>query len=203
VAAVEDAAALIHSLGHHLEEAHPAALDEAEFAPHFFSVVACHAAAALKQIGNLIGRPLNAEDVEFWTWIFAERGVPVSAADYLASIQWLQIWSRRVAEWWSGKFDLLLTPTIAEPPPPLGVLIASRAEPQRGLRRLAELMPFTPAYNVTGQPAVSLPLYWNASGLPIGVQLVAPFGREDLLIQIASQLEQARPWADRKPPICM
>jgi amidase len=62
-------------------------------------------------------------------------------------------------------------------------------------------MQFTPAYNVTGQPAVSLPLYWNAAGLPIGTQLVAPLGREDVLIQMAAQLEQARPWQDRRPPI--
>ncbi len=132
----------------------------------------------------------------------AERGQGLSAAQYLAAIQWLQVWSRRVAQWWTDGFDLLLTPTIAEPPPPLGTLIAMREDPARGWARLMDLMQFTPAYNVSGQPAVSLPLYWNASGLPIGVQLVAPFGREDLLIQIASQLEQARPWTHRKPPIC-
>jgi amidase len=96
----------------------------------------------------------------------------------------------------------LLTPTIAEPPPPLGTLVADPANPTGGLRRLMDLLQFTPAYNITGQPAVSVPLYWNHEGLPIGSQLVAAFGREDLLIQVAAQLEQARPWKDRRPPVC-
>jgi amidase len=96
---------------------------------------------------------------------------------------------------------LLLTPTIAAPPPPLGTLVADPRNPSEGWNRLLDLIQFTPAYNITGQPAVSLPLHWNAEGLPIGTQLVAAFGREDLLIQIASQLEQARPWQDRRPPV--
>jgi amidase len=70
------------------------------------------------------------------------------------------------------------------------------------MERLFEMMQFTPAYNATGQPAISLPTYWNAAELPIGTQLVAAFGREDLLIQAASQIEQARPWKDRRPQIC-
>jgi len=202
VAAVEDVARLIDSFGHRVEESHPAALDEAAFSGYLTDVVGSHTAAALASIGDRLGRELNAADVELWTWVLAERGQGLSAAQYLAAIQWLQVWSRRVAQWWTDGFDLLLTPTIAEPPPPLGTLIAMREDPARGWARLMDLMQFTPAYNVSGQPAVSLPLYWNASGLPIGVQLVAPFGREDLLIQIASQLEQARPWTHRKPPIC-
>jgi amidase len=133
----------------------------------------------------------------------AERGLSVSAAQYLASIQWLQVWTRRIAEWCSDeKFDLLLTPTIAEPPPPLGELVTTREDPSAGWERLMEVIQFTPPYNATGQPAISLPLHWNAASLPIGTQLVAGFGREDLLIQISSQLEQARPWKDRRPPIC-
>ena len=70
-----------------------------------------------------------------------------------------------------------------------------------GLFRAAEVVPFTPPFNVTGQPAISMPLHWNAEGLPIGVQLVAPFGREDLLLRVAAQLEAAQPWADRRPPV--
>jgi amidase len=98
-------------------------------------------------------------------------------------------------------FDLLLTPTIAEPPPTLGQFDSPADNPLAGLFRAAGLVPFTPPFNVTGQPGISLPLHWNSDGLPIGVQLVAPYGREDMLIQAAGQLEQAQPWADRRPPV--
>jgi amidase len=202
VAAVEDAARLIESLGHAVEESHPAALDEPDVSRCFNDVVCGHAVFALEQIGALLGRRLNAEDVELWTWSVAERGFSMPVGQYLAAIQWLQVWSRRVAQWWSDGFDLLLTPTIAAPPPPLGTLVAKPEDPAAGWARLMALIQFTPQYNATGQPAISLPLSWNAQGLPIGIQLVAGFGREDLLIQVAAQLEQARPWKDRRPPIC-
>ncbi|HEV8718481.1 MAG TPA: amidase family protein [Candidatus Binatia bacterium] len=201
IAAVESAARLLTSLGHSVEEAHPAALDEHEYLGHFSTVVACHTVQVFEEIGRLVGKTITKSDVELWTWNFAEPGQNIAAAQYLAAIRWLQVWTRRVAQWWADGFDLLLTPTIAEPPPPLGVLVATPDNPTRGFERLFALMPFTPPYNVTGQPAVSLPLHWNAAGLPIGTQLVAAMGREDLLIQIASQLEQARPWKDQRPPI--
>jgi amidase len=108
--------------------------------------------------------------------------------------------TRKVAEWFTD-FDLLLTPTLAEPPPLLGEFDSPPDNPLHGLFRAAALVPFTPPFNVTGQPAISLPLHWNDAGLPIGVQLVAPYGREDVLIRVAAQLEQAQPWADRRPPV--
>jgi len=203
VAAVEDAAKLLQSLGHSVEESHPAALDEHEHVHHFGVVVNCHTVLALEQLGAAVGKKIGRDDVELWTWTMAERGLSVSASEYLASIHWLQVWTRRIAKWWANeKFDLLLTPTIAEPPPPLGELVTTREDPAAGWDRLMEVIQFTPPYNATGQPAISLPLNWNAAGLPIGTHLVAAFGREDLLIQVSSQLEQARPWRDRRPPIC-
>ena len=201
VAAAENVARLLESLGHAVEESHPAALDEHEYLGYFSDVVACHTVQALEEIGQMAGKIITSSDVELWTWTFAERGVRLSAARYLAAIHWLQVWTRRVAQWWAGGFDLLLTPTLAGPPPLLGTLVASPDNPAGGWEQLLALMQFTPAYNITGQPAVSLPLYWNAAGLPIGTQLVAPLGREDVLIQMAAQLEQARPWQDRRPPI--
>ena len=200
-AAVADVARLLESLGHTVEESHPAALDEKEHNEHFTDVVACHAAETLEEMGRLAGKTIAQQDVELWTWTFAERGRRLSAGRYLAAIGWLQVWTRRVAQLWADGFDLLLTPTIAEPPPPLGTLVATADNPTRGWERLLALIQFTPPYNVTGQPAISLPLHWNAAGLPIGTQLVAAFGREDLLIQVAAQLEQARPWKDRRPAI--
>ncbi len=199
--AVEETARLLQTLGHTVDESHPAALDEADFTRNFLDLVGAHAAMTVNQLGTLFGRKLTAEDFEPWTWNFVARGLGIPAADYLSGFHWLQVWSRRVAGWWSGGFDLLLTPTIAEPPVLLKTLVAVPNDPEAGFTRIGNLIPFTPPFNVTGQPAVSLPLYWNMAGLPIGSQLVAGFGREDLLIQVAAQLEEAHPWRDRVPPV--
>ena len=101
-----------------------------------------------------------------------------------------------MVEWWHQGFDLLLTPTIAEPPTTRGF---RGEDPFVGLVRSVEVVAFTAPFNTTGQPAVSLPLHWD-DGLPIGVQLVAAYGREDLLVR-AAQLEEAQPWSDRRPPM--
>ena len=95
-----------------------------------------------------------------------------------------------------ASLDATLTPVIATPPPPIGYL----SGPEGGMR-VREVLQFTAQFNVSGQPAISLPLYWNADGLPVGVQLVAGYGREDVLVQVAAQLEAAQPWASRRPAI--
>ena len=110
----------------------------------------------------------------------------------------MHAWTRRTVSWWlDDRFDLLLTPTLAEPPPELGDL----TDPASDGARLLPFAIFTAPFNVTGQPAISVPLYFAASGLPIGVQLVAAPFREDVLFRLAGQLESARPWADRRPPV--
>jgi amidase len=96
---------------------------------------------------------------------------------------------------------VLLTPTLAEPPPKLGDLVSSPSDPGRPFFRSVPFVTFTAPFNVTGQPAMSLPLHWSNDGLPIGVQLVAAYSREDLLFRLASQLEQARPWSGRHAPV--
>jgi amidase len=113
---------------------------------------------------------------------------------------------RQVHQWWADGWDLLLTPTLAAPPLRIGALYdaddgISADNPMGPSIRAGQFVAFTPPYNATGQPAISLPLHWNADGLPIGVQLVAAYGREDLLIAVASQLEVAAPWADRHPSL--
>ena len=148
-----------------------------------------------------ISRPVHQDDVEPLTWALAEAGRAATAADFLDARAKMQATGRGVAGWYEEGFDLLLTPTLAEPPPPLGSFDSPADNPLHGLFRAAALVPFTPPFNVTGQPAVSLPLHWNADGLPIGVQLVAPVGREDVLLRVASQLEVAAPWADRHPQV--
>jgi amidase len=103
-----------------------------------------------------------------------------------------------MASWWDD-FDLLLTPTVGAPPPELGWFTA--AGPEAEGRRIASFIPYTAQFNMTGQPAVSLPVHWTPDDLPVGVQLVAGYGREDVLVRVASQLEQAAPWAERLPRI--
>ena len=161
-----------------------------------------HAARICEETGELLRRSLGPDDFEAYTWAMIERGREISVSQYIGAAEWLGEWSRRVARWWSDDFDLLLTPTIAEPPPRLGTLSSASGSPDAVLDRVLGLIPFTPAYNVTGQPAISLPLHWSESGLPVGVQLVAAYGREDQLIGVASELEQTAPWIDRRPPLC-
>ena len=108
--------------------------------------------------------------------------------------------SRQIADFMVN-YDALLTPTLAEPPVPLGSFDSPPDDPLKGLRRAEEFIPFTPICNITGQPAMSVPLFWNAAGLPIGTHFIGRFGDEATLFRLASQLEQARPWADRRPPV--
>jgi amidase len=200
--AVEGAARLLESLGHRLEESHPAALDDADAMRGFLTVVGCSIARALDAWGAKLGRPLGEGDVEALTWAVARAGRAVSGPEYIAAVEGNHAHGRRLAGWWSEQaFDLLLTPTCAAPPPLLGHFAADARNPLQGYLRAAPYGAFTAQFNVSGQPAVSLPLHWNAAGLPIGVQLVSAWGREDLLLRVAAQLEEAEPWADRLPPV--
>jgi len=117
---------------------------------------------------------------------------------------------RAMGTWWEEqRLDLLLTPTLAIlplpyadfMPPPHGAFEVPPDNPMAGLQINAQIVVYTLIFNCTGQPAISLPLYWNGEGIPIGTQLAARYGREDVLIRVASQLEEARPWADRRPPV--
>ena len=105
-----------------------------------------------------------------------------------------------MASWWTDEHDLLVTPTIAELPPRLGDL-GGPGDPLAKWQRNREFLRFTSPCNASGQPAISLPLHWTPDGLPVGVHFIAAYGREDVLIRIAAQLEQAEPWANRRPPI--
>jgi amidase len=104
-------------------------------------------------------------------------------------------------QWWADGWDLLLTPTVSEPPPPLAEFENDPQHPTAPMRRAGQFAAFTPPFNMSGQPAISLPLYRNAEGLPIGIQLAAAYGREDILIRVAAQLESAHPWLSDHPAI--
>ncbi len=201
VAAARDAARLLESLGHRIEDSHPAALDDEDSAMAPVTVIAAWTARDLAHWSARTGREIGPRDVEPMIWGIAEMGRGVSAVEYIQAVEKLHAYGRRVTRWWSDGFDVLLTPTLPEPPPRLGEFDATPAEPLRGFARGGAFVVFTLPFNVTGQPAISLPLHWSAEGLPIGVQLVGAYGREDVLIRLAAQLEAARPWKDRRPPI--
>ena len=201
VSAATGTGALLESLGHVVEDAHPAALDDVDFTGNFITLWSAGTAWNLDYWGRVRRRTIREDDVEPLTWALASMGRSFSAPQFLGAVEWLQRWSRSVQQWWEEGYDLLLTPTIAEPPPELGQFDSPRDNPLAGLFRAGALVPFTPQFNVTGQPAISLPLSWNGDGLPIGSQLVARYGAEDLLIRVAAQLEQAAPWAGRRPAV--
>lgn len=201
VAAAEDAARALEELGHAVEPAFPAALANPELVMQFGVAWFAGAAAGLDAFGAAIGRAITADDVEPLTWAMAEAGRAVTSGQYLAAVASMERFGRDVAAWWDSGFDLLLTPTLAEPPVPLGTFASPPDEPLAGFLRAGAFTPFTPPFNATGQPAVSLPWRENADGLPIGVHLVAAYGREDVLVRVASQVEAAHPWASRRPPV--
>jgi amidase len=200
--AVEATGRAFESLGHDVELSHPRALEEIEeFRAHFAPLVASWTATTLDLMAALAGRSIGAADVEPGSWSLAELGRQIGAPQYIASTLWIEGFTRRMASWWADGFDLLVTPTLGEPPPPLGYLKDDPEDPSRALRRLLGLMIFTPQFNATGQPAISLPLHWSPDGLPVGVQIVAAYAREDLLFRVAGQLERAVPWSDRRPSV--
>src|SRR5438876_839674 len=199
-AVAEGAARLLTSLGHTVEASHPEALDDLESARHFTTMYATGMTHLLDVLGHIVGRKLGPEDVDALNWGLAEMG-RCPAEEYLAAREWIARYTRRVASWWAGGFDLLLTPTLTAPPPPLGSFVPDARDPVTVGIRASQLAAFTSPFNLTGQPAISLPLHWGTDGLPIGVQLVAAYGREDLLIRVAAELEAARPWAARRPPV--
>jgi amidase len=188
VAAVEATGRVLESLGHHVEEAFPPALTGPTGLGTALRIIAASGLAAhLDAWAERIGRPLSRADVEPHIWARAEQGRSFSAVQVHAAAQRLTAGVMRVPEWWASGFDLLVTPAMQQPPPRIADLTLEQQGPTFGL--------FAMPYSITGQPAISLPLHWNADNLPIGVQLVADYGREDLLIQVAAQLEEARPWA--------
>jgi amidase len=199
VAAARNAAKTLEGLGHTVEEPEMSALESIPIIEPFLIRWAAGQAQALDQLGVVGGAPIGREDVEPLTWALAELGRKHSAGEYLEAVGQHQIMSRLLAGLHESGFDLLLTPTMGEPPPPLGSFDDSGPDPMAAFERAFMSGCFTAAFNATGQPAISLPLHQTDTGLPVGVQFVAPLGREDVLLRIASQLEQAVPWADRVP----
>ncbi len=191
--AVRETASLCSELGHKVEEVAPE-LDGEMITKAFVALWSSGCASTLKLLNA------SKDQVEPLSWALFEMGSRYSAPDYLLALQTVQRVSRQFARFFRD-YDVLLTPTLAEPPVPLGTFDSPEDDPLRGFRRAGEFVPFTGICNMSGQPAMSVPLYWNSEGLPIGSHFIGRFGDEATLFRLASQLEQALPWAQRRPPV--
>lgn len=221
VEAVERTARLLESCGHHVEEAAPE-VNGPELAQAFLAMICGELRGDIVDAETHLGRRASAGSLEPATWALALLGEQLTAAEFVQAIRVMEREARRIGPFFD-QWDMLLTPTVAAPPVPIGSLQPSAAERVQlavlgrlrakrllrfggVLRRAAEevfqFIPWTPVFNVTGQPAMSVPLHWTAEGLPVGVHFVGRPADEAALFRLAGQLEQARPWADRLPPVC-
>jgi amidase len=199
VAAVAATAALLEALGHDVAPTDLDALDDPRFGDSIVTMFPVFVARELDRWSERLGRTIAPSELEPWNGFEAEMGASVAAAQYVRALEDAQSYARNLARWWDDGNDVLLTPMLTQPPFELG-LIGPEVDPTDALPVLGALTSFTMPFNVSGQPAISLPLHWSDDGLPIGVQLVGAYGREDVLLRLAAQLETARPWADRHPP---
>jgi amidase len=220
LAAADDAAKLCASLGHEVEEV-VLPIDAERFALDFTTLVAISTAVDLEDWAARTGRPARREDFEVGTWVIAMLGRTYRGDFVEPARRRLQMLSRTVAAALAS-FDVVLTPTLGLPPPRLGslkpaggekvlmdVVAAARLSPLLRVPRLVQqianktyaFIPYTPLANVTGQPSMSVPTYWNAEGLPIGTMFTGRFGDEATLFRLAAQLETARPWRDRRAKV--
>ena len=197
-AAVAAAGRLLESLGHGVEVSSPTMMFDEELLSHFTVIIAADTEAAMRAYEAALGRSIDDAEIEPRNAVYRAIGKTLDAVTYLQRRAALGHWVRQMAAWWT-EYDLLVSPTVGAPPPELGWFTADGREAEGG--RIVSFIPYTAQFNITGQPAISLPLHWTPDGLPVGVQLVAAYGREDLLVKVAAQLEQAAPWADRRPPV--
>ena len=199
VAAAESAGRLLESLGHSVEYAFPEVLTDPDTVPRFMALWAVGAALNVKSFSELLGREITAADVEPMNWAQAEFAHHMSGVDYASALAAVAQYRRDCLGWWASGYDILVSPVLAQAPPRIGEHQNNPASPMDPMRRAAEWVVFTPPFNTTGQPAISLPLHTSSNGLPVGVQFVADYGRDDLLISLAAQLEQAAPWTHLAP----
>jgi amidase len=199
VTATREAATMLEGLGHQVDEDVPAVEEGFDLIETFLTRWYAGQTEVLDQFSVILGRQIGPGDVEPLTWAMGEEGRRRHAGQYLAAVSQHQAIGRVLGIWFESGHDLLLTPTMGELPPPLGSFATDPEDPLKTIHRGEQTAAFTALINATGNPAISLPLQVSEEGLPIGVHLIAPMGREDVLLRVASQLEEAHPWADRLP----
>ncbi len=220
VTALADATRLLESLGHEVVEAAPT-VDKDEFNRAFLTVVCGEVRSDILEAKKRLGRAAGSSDVEFTTWGLNLLGASISAGEFVKAERYLRSASRGVGAFFE-KYDVLMTPTLSVPPFKTGSLQPKPHERallkvlgklragnvlkllgalEQSAKTIFDAIPYTPLFNVTGQPAMSVPLHWNSENLPIGIHFVGRYGDEATLFRLAGQLEEARPWATRRPPI--
>lgn len=196
---VQATAKLLESLGHDVEQSWPKALEDSESSRRFSSLWSTNMSVSREGLSAMLNRPATIDDIELVNWTMMEYAKHSSATDYAMAVNATVMYRRHIAQWWADGFDILVTPTVARLPLKLGTIANDPKHPMRPMDVAGDFVPFTPPFNTSGQPAMSLPLHWTSSGLPVGIQFVAAYGRDDLLIRLAAQLEVAQPWAHRRP----
>jgi amidase len=218
VKGVEETVTLLKKLGHEVVEDAPAINNE-EYSLHFLTVVAANMRADIEETAEMAGKKVSPDDFDISTFGTGLFGTILKASDYVRALRYLQSKSRDIGRFFEN-YDVLLTPVLNQPPVKIGSLKPSAAE-QTQLKVIArtgatwildamgiikplaaqtfEFIPWTPVFNVTGQPAMSVPLHWNAEGLPIGMHFVGKWGDEATLFRLAGQLEKEKPWFDKAP----
>jgi amidase len=215
---VEETVTLLKGLGHEVVEAAPAINGE-EFSYRFLTVLAGQIRADIEETAEMAGKKVSVDDFDITSFGVGLFGTVLNASDYARSLRYLQMVSRDIGRFFED-FDVLLTPVLSQPPVKIGALKPSASEQNQikliartgatwileamgVIRPLAaqtyEFVPWTPVFNVTGQPAMSVPLHWNNEGLPIGMHFVGKWGDEATLFRLAGQLEKAKPWFDKAP----
>lgn len=199
VKAVETAAKLCESLGHDVEEASPE-FNQEEISKHQATIVGANVALTLRQRAAALGRDVGGNDVEHITWLIAQAAASRNSVDYAEATLFIHQLGRRMAAF-HETYDIYLGPTLGIPPVELGRLDMMGKDVGAYLRLSGEYMPGTGIFNMTGQPSMSVPLFWNDAGLPIGTMFTGRFGDEATLFRLAAQLEEAEPWADKRPKL--
>jgi amidase len=197
-AATEAAASVCAKLGHRVEESMPQV--PPDFGANFSAIFASGLTMVVDIVAKAAGKTPAREEFEGFTWSSYQFGRTITAAHYQLCWASLQGLSRQVAAW-QQPYDAWITPVLATPPMKIGAVNLEETDLIKAWAPIASYVPFTALQNVTGQPAISLPLAWSKSGLPIGVQFVGRFGEEHLLLQLAAQIEKAEPWSKKRPSV--
>jgi amidase/6-aminohexanoate-cyclic-dimer hydrolase len=193
-----DAAKLCESLGHWAEEA-VLPIDYELARGAFIAILQVSLARVLDDAAITLGRPVNETDVEPVTWATRQAGITVSSVIYSRAIATLHQIGLEMAKF-QRNYDVILNPTLAKPPVPLGLMSLSQ-DVRTWSKEVMEFSPYTALYNMTGQPSMSVPLHWTPDGLPVGVMFSARFGEDATLFRLAAQLEATQPWASHKPKL--